>query len=136
MSAASSEQVTALLAAWRQGSSDAEARLMAAVYGQLRLIAASYLRRERPGHTLQPTALVHEAYIRLVGQHQLDWRSRGHLFAIASREMRRILVEHARKRRAAKREGFAGQKVTLAGMADAAAAEGIDVLSLDEAMSE
>jgi RNA polymerase sigma factor (TIGR02999 family) len=128
--------VTELLAAWRQGAPDAENQLAAAIYTQLRRIAAGHLRRERSGHTLQPTDLVHEAYLRLVGQQHVAWQDRGHLYAIASREMRRILVEHARKRHAAKREGFSGHRITLAEAADPAAGEDIDVLSLDEALGD
>jgi RNA polymerase sigma-70 factor (ECF subfamily) len=128
------EAVTALLAAWRQGAAGAGDQLAAAVYGQLRRMAAGYLRRERPGHTLQPTDVVHEAYLRLVGQQHLEWQDRGHLFAIASREMRRILVEYARKRRAAKRDGLSGQRVTLSEAPDPAATENLDILSLDEAL--
>jgi RNA polymerase sigma-70 factor, ECF subfamily len=136
LGAAGADDVTTLLAAWRQGAPDAESRLVGAVYSQLRRIAGSYLRRERPGHTLQATALVNEAYLRLVGQRDLAWQDRGHLFAIASREMRRILVDHARKRRAAKREGFGGERVTLAEAADLAANENVDILSLHEALTE
>jgi RNA polymerase sigma-70 factor (ECF subfamily) len=130
------DDVTTLLAAWRDGAPEAEGRLIGAVYAQLRRIAAGYLRRERPGHTLQPTALVNEAYLRLVGQRELAWQDRGHLLAIASREMRRILVDHARKRRAAKREGLVGERVTLAEAADPAVAENVDILSLHEALTE
>jgi RNA polymerase sigma factor (TIGR02999 family) len=99
-------------------------------------MAAGYLRHERPGHTLQPTDIVHEAYLRLVGQRQLAWQDRGHLFAVASREMRRILVDHARKRRAAKRDGLSGQRITLSEVPDPAATESLDILSLDEALAD
>jgi RNA polymerase sigma-70 factor, ECF subfamily len=136
MGAPRPEAVTELLAAWRQGVPDAGDQLAAAVYEQLRRMAAGYLRRERPGHTLQPTDLVHEAYLRLVGQQQLEWQDRGHLFAIASREMRRILVEYARRRRAAKRDGLSGQRVTLSEAPDPAATEDLDILSLDEALAD
>jgi len=136
MGAPRPEAVTELLAAWRQGAPDAGDQLAAAVYGQLRRMAAGYLRRERPGHTLQPTDVVHEAYLRLIGQQHLEWQDRGHLFAIASREMRRILVEYARRRRAAKRDGLSGQRVTLSEASDPAATEDLDILSLDEALAD
>ena len=136
MNAPRPKPVTELLTAWREGSPGAADQLAAAVYGQLRRMAAGYLRRERPGHTLQPTEVVHEAYLRLVGQHRLEWQDRGHLFAVASREMRRILVDHARKRRAAKREGPSGQRITLSDAPDPVATEALDVLILDEALAD
>jgi RNA polymerase sigma factor (TIGR02999 family) len=109
---------------------------MVAVHGELRRLAASYLRRERPGHTLQPTALVNEAYLRLVGQRHVAWQNRAHFFGIASHLMRRILVDQARRRRAAKREGFSGEPVTLSGIAAPTNDRGVDVLSLHEALTE
>jgi RNA polymerase sigma-70 factor (ECF subfamily) len=133
---AGADNVTELLTAWCSGSPEAEQRLITAVYRELRRIAGRYLRRERDGHTLQPTALVNEAYLRLVGQQRLDWKNRGHFFAIASREMRRVLVDHARKRRAAKRDGFAGEPVTLSDVADPKNSGDVDVLSLHEAMTD
>jgi RNA polymerase sigma factor (TIGR02999 family) len=99
--------VTALLRDWSGGDPRALERLMPLVYGELRKLAASYLRRERSDHTLQPTALVHEAYLRLVDQRGVDWHNRAHFFGIAARMMRRILVDHARRRQAAKRDGAA-----------------------------
>src|SRR6476659_11259884 len=99
--------VTALLRDWSGGDPRALERLMPLVYGELRKLAASYLRRERSDHTLQPTALVHEAYLRLVDQKGVDWHNRAHFFGIAARMMRRILVDHARRRQAAKRDGAA-----------------------------
>ena len=96
--------VTALLKDWSGGDRQALERLMPLVYGELRKLAASYLRSERPDHTLQPTALVHEAFLRLVDQRSVDWANRAHFFGIAAQMMRRILVDHARKRHAAKRD--------------------------------
>ena len=96
-------EVTALLRDWSGGDRQALERLMPLVYGELRRLAASYLRAERPDHTLQPTALVHEAYLRLVDQRSVSWANRAHFFGIAAQLMRRILVDHARKRQAAKR---------------------------------
>jgi RNA polymerase sigma factor (TIGR02999 family) len=104
--------VTALLIEWSGGDPDALERLMPVVYGELRKLAASYLREERPDHTLQPTALVHEAYLRLTNQRQVAWQNRAHFFGIAARMMRRILVDYARRRRAAKRNAAAWRVAT------------------------
>ncbi len=97
--------VTQLLLAWNSGESDSGDELMMAVYEELRRIAGYQLSRENAGHTLQPTALVNEAYMRLVDQTRVHWRNRAHFFGIASQLMRRILVDYARKRRADKRGG-------------------------------
>jgi RNA polymerase sigma-70 factor (ECF subfamily) len=98
-------EITRLLAALKQGDREVESHLVALVYRDFHLIAQRFMRRERPGHTLQPTALVNEAYIRLMQESPVDWQSRAHFFAAASIVMRRILVDHARHRRAAKRPG-------------------------------
>ncbi len=100
-----SPDVTHLLIAWSDGDSDALERLMPLVYRELKRQAERRLRRERPGHTLEPTALVHEAYLKLIDQKQARWRNRAHFFAIAAQAMRRILVDHARARQAEKRGG-------------------------------
>jgi RNA polymerase sigma factor (TIGR02999 family) len=97
--------ITQLLIKWRNGDHAALDELLPLVYGELRRLAGYYLRQERPHHTLQPTALVHEAYLRLVGEKGIDWQNRAHFFGIAAVRMRHILVEHARSRRAAKRGG-------------------------------
>jgi RNA polymerase sigma factor (TIGR02999 family) len=128
--------ITALLSRWRKGSPEAEEQLMALVQTELRKLAASYLRRERGGHTLQPTAIVNEAYIRLMPQRGVNWANRAHFFGIAAKMMRRVLVDHARRRRAAKREGFAGDPITLSNVADPAGGENVDVLALHEALAE
>lgn len=99
--------VTTLLRAWRRGDQAAFERLTPLVYDQLRRRARHYLRGERPNHTLRPTALVHEAYLRLVNLDQVDWQDRSHFFALAARQMRRILVDSARARRYQKRGGGA-----------------------------
>jgi RNA polymerase sigma factor (TIGR02999 family) len=133
--------VTALLLAWGAGDQAALDRLLPAVYAELRRQARRALRREAAGHTLQPTALVHEAYLRLVDRRQVRWESRGHFFAVAAQAMRRILVDHARARRRAKRGGGA-VALTLAdadagtpdGLAGAAAA-GVDPIDLDDALT-
>ena len=97
MSAPPSAGVTEMLVDWSRGDREALGRLIPLVYGELRRHAARYLRRERAGHTLQPTALIHEAYIRLVDQKHVQWQNRAHFFAIAAQLMRRILVDHARR---------------------------------------
>ena len=136
MSARASDDVTALLGRWREGSAEAEEALMAKVQIELRRLAASYLRRERGGHTLQPTAVVNEAYLRLVPQRAVPWENRAHFFGIAARMMRRVLVDHARRRQAAKRDGLVTEPVTISGIpAPAAAVDQVDVLSLNEALS-
>lgn len=128
--------VTTLLIRWRAGSAEAEQELMEAVQGELRKLAARYLRRERSGHTLQPTAIVNEAYLRLLPQRDVAWENRSHFFGIAARMMRRILVDHARRKQASKRDGFAGEPLTLSNVADPAGDENVDVLSLHEALSD
>lgn len=104
--------VTDLLVLWRQGDAEAQQRLMALDYDDLRRRAAGYLRRERAGHTLPPTALVHEAYLRLVEQDRVVWQNRAHFLAIAASMMRRVLMDHGRRQKARKRGGF-GTRVTL-----------------------
>ncbi len=106
------ENITALLRAWSDGHRDAEAKLFHSIHRALRAMAARCLRRERQGHTLQATALVNEAYLRLIDQQAVHWQDRAHFFAIAAQAMRRILVDHARRQKAAKRPG-AGEKVLL-----------------------
>ncbi|HKN15350.1 MAG TPA: sigma-70 family RNA polymerase sigma factor [Candidatus Sulfotelmatobacter sp.] len=102
------EDVTVLLAQLTKGNEEAGSKLIPLVYSELRRLAGGYMRRERSDHTLQPTALVHEAYLRLVGQRAVDWQSRSHFFGIAAQVMRRILVDHARGHLRDKRGG--GQK--------------------------
>jgi len=126
--------ITRLLIAWSDGRREALDDLVPLVYADLRRLAGGYMLRESPGHALQPTALVHEAYVRLVDQRQVKWRNRAHFFGVAASMMRRILVDHARKRRAEKRGG-ALEQVTLIG--DEVAADGpnqIDVLALHESL--
>lgn len=126
--------VTELLLAWGRGEGEAKERLLPLVYDDLRRRAAGYLRRERPGHTLQPTALVHEAYLRLVDQEKADWRNRAQFLGVASQMMRRILVDHARARLAGKRGGGAIM-VTLT-QEPAASGPDVDLAALDEALEE
>ncbi len=99
------ENLTKILVRYSEGSPEAREELLPAVYGELKKIAASYMRREYPGHTLQATALVHEAYFRLIDQESVKWQNRAHFFGIAAQLMRRILIDHARAKYAAKRGG-------------------------------
>ena len=127
-------EITQLLVAWSDGRQDALHRLVPLVYDDLRRVAAGYMVREAAGHSLQPTALVHEAYVRLVDQRHVQWRNRAHFFGVAASMMRRILVDHARARRADKRGGDV-EHVTLGG--DEVAGDGpnnVDVLALHESL--
>lgn len=133
--------VTGLLVAWGAGDRAAGEQLLPAVYAELRRQAARAMRRENPDHTLQATALVHEAYLRLVDQRRVEWRNRTHFFGVAAHMMRRILVDHARGRQAAKRGGAAQRLALSDAVADACIAgahqdggEGLDVLALHEAL--
>jgi RNA polymerase sigma factor (TIGR02999 family) len=127
--------VTRLLVSWSGGNQAALEELAPLVYRELRRLAASCLRRERAGHTLQPTALVHEAYMRLVDQSIADCQTRARFFGIAANLMRQILVNHAEQHKAAKRGG--GNKVALdEAMAVAVQAEAVDVLALDRALNK
>ena len=127
--------VSRLLKAWGRGDLQARDDLMPVVYRELRRRAGGYLRRERQDHTLQPTALVHEAYMRLVGQERVAWQNRAHFFAIASHMMRRILVDYAREHEAAKRPG-AGVKVMLDDRIGAAQPRACEFIALDQALVE
>jgi RNA polymerase sigma factor (TIGR02999 family) len=127
--------VTALLRAWGEGDPEAREQLMPLVYEELRRRAAAYLRRERKDHTLQPTALVHEAYLRLVGQQRVVWQNRAHFFGIAAQMMRRILVDHAKRQRRGKRFGGA-VRVPLDDRVGAARSPECDLLLLDQALDE
>ena len=135
MPSASTGVVTRLLQAWSSGNPDAQEELLPLVYDELRRRAAGQLRRDRKDHTLQPTALVNEAYLRLVDQRDVDWQCRTHFFALASRMMRRILVDHACARAAAKRPD-ASLRVTLDDDLSSVDPRGCDLLMLDEALSE
>jgi RNA polymerase sigma factor (TIGR02999 family) len=133
---ARAHDVTELLLSWRQGDTAALDRLVALVYDDLRRVARGHLRRERPGHSLQATALVHEVFLRLVDVDRITVQSRTHFFALSARLMRQILVDHARRQHAGKRGGGA----TVIGLSDAAGAPAaastslVDVLALDEAL--
>ena len=127
------DDLTRLLVAWSHGEPGALDRLVPLVYGQLRRQARLQLRHERAGHTLQPTALVHEAFLRLVGQSRAQWQNREHFFAVAARAMRRVLVDHARARAAAKR-GDGRTLIALDEAPDPAAPPAVDVLALDQTL--
>jgi len=131
---ADSPDVTTLLARYREGRRDALEQLVPLVYAELRRVAARALRGERQGHTLQPTALVHEAYVKLLGQ-QTPWQNRAHFLGCAAHVMRNLLVDHARARRADKRGG-AGVNVTLGDELAIEAARDLDVLALHEALEQ
>ena len=126
--------ITELLLAVSKGGRDALDQLIPRVYKDLRRVAGAQLRREAPGHSLQPTALVHEAYVRLVDQRHVKWRDRAHFFGVAASLMRRILVDHARARHADKRGGGL-ERVALHGDEAADSTRGIDVLALHESLS-
>jgi RNA polymerase sigma factor (TIGR02999 family) len=128
------EGVTQLLAEWGGGDRAALDRLLPLVFDELRRLAASYLRRERAGHTLQPTALVNEAYLRLVDQEGAQWQNRAHFFGIAANLMRQILVDHARQRSADKRGGSQLQRLSLTQAERLVKQEELDVLALNEAL--
>ena len=125
--------ITELLRAWRGGREGALDRLMPLVYGQLRQIARRHLRRERPDHSLQATALVNEAYLRLIDVNRVDYHDRAHFFAMSARVMRRVLVDHARARRYQKRGGSA-VRVTLDDGLVAVGDRGQDLVALDDAL--
>ncbi|HXT20621.1 MAG TPA: sigma-70 family RNA polymerase sigma factor [Thermoanaerobaculia bacterium] len=129
------DELTSLLQAWSGGDAAAEAKLLPLVYDQLRRQAAHQLRRERPGHSLSPTTVVHELYLRLVEQERAAWVNRAQFFAVASRLIRRVLVDHARERLAAKRAG-GWQRVTLAEEVAGVGPRDVDMLALDEALAE
>jgi RNA polymerase sigma factor (TIGR02999 family) len=129
-----SASVTQLLLEWTGGDRAALDRLMPLVYGELRRLAAGYLGRERRDHTLQPTALVHEAFLRLVDQQRIEWQGRAHFLALAATLMRQLLIDHARKHRAAKR-GSGGPRLTLLEGDLAAEPRDVDLLDLDRALS-
>ena len=129
----SSKQVTELLVRWRGGDREALDSLLPLVYDELRRIARHYLQGERPGHTLQSTALVNEAYVRMVAQDFPRWQNRAHFFAVAAQLMRQILVDHARSHRASKRGGNV-YKVALDEAAEQALTADLDIVALDDAL--
>lgn len=129
------EDVTGLLLMVSSGDRAAVQALLPIVYEELRKRAAALMRRESPGHTLQPTALVHEAFLKLIQQERIDWRNRAHFFAVAAELMRRILIDHARSRRADKRGG-AVTRVSLNEGLGLSVMRDADVLAVDEALNQ
>ena len=131
-----STQLTELLLRWGAGDGDALDELIPAVYEELRRLARVQLANERPAHTLQPTALVHEAFLRFGSYERISWQNRAHFFAVAVRIMRRVLVDHARKQRALKRGGSATQVSLSASRGDAGKPMEVDLLALDDALAQ
>ncbi len=127
------QNVTELLLSWSNGNKEALDKILPIVYEELRKQASRYLRRERAGHTLQTTALIHEAYIRLVDQRNVRWQNRAHFFGISAQMMRRILVDHARAKGRAKRGG-SEIRVSLDGANLIAKGTELDIVALDEAL--
>jgi RNA polymerase sigma factor (TIGR02999 family) len=127
--------ITELLVRWRSGDREALRALMPLVYDEMRRLAHRYIRRERPGHTLQSTALVHEAFVRLTGNALPQWEDRAHFFGIASHLMRQILVEYARSRNACKRGG-AVVKLAIDGLEERAPKQDLDIVALDDALND
>ena len=135
------ESITQLLVNWSKGDQKALDKLMPLVYSELRRLAGNYLRRERPGHTLQPTALVNEAYLKLIDQKTAKWQNRAQFFGVAARLMRRILVDHARQHQAAKRGGSDQPRISITsagqlGANQLASEPATDLLALHEALNE
>ena len=133
MNSDSSPDVTQILRDWSKGDGTAPEKLMPLVYEELRRLARNYLARERGDHTLQATALVHEAYLRLTDQTQLSWKDRAHFYGIAARLMRRILVDHARAHNAVKRGGLE-QKLSLDEARELPMKETVELVALDGAL--
>jgi RNA polymerase sigma-70 factor (ECF subfamily) len=132
----SSEGITRLLIDWGNGDQAALEKLMPLVYDELRRLASAYLRRERASHTLQPTALVNEAYLKLVDQRNAKWQNRAQFFGISAQLMRRILVDHARQHQAAKRGGSKQQRLSITSAERVVKQPEIDLLALNEALDE
>jgi RNA polymerase sigma-70 factor (ECF subfamily) len=132
----SPEGITQLLLRWNDGDQTALDKLVPLVQSELRRLAESYLRRERPSHTLQPTALVNEAYLRLVDQRKARWQNRAQFYGIAAQLMRRILVDYARRHNAAKRGGSDQERLSITSARDVSDKPDLDLLALHEALEE
>jgi RNA polymerase sigma factor (TIGR02999 family) len=132
MSGGQTERVTQLLADWRAGRQEALNELTPLIYAELRRVAANYLRKEVPGHILTPTALVNEAYLKMIGREMPEWRNRSHFLAVAAQMMRQILVDYARQNRAAKRDF--GRQVTLDEQAAMTTDGQVDLIGLNDAL--
>jgi len=132
----SSENVTQLLVKWGDGDKATLEKLMPLVYSELRRLASNYLRRERQNHTLQPTALVNEAYLKLIDQRKPRWQNRAQFYGVAAQMMRRILVDHARQNKAAKRGGSEQQRLSITSAGQLGEKPDTDLLALHEALKE
>jgi len=130
------EGITQLLVDWSKGDQKALEKLMPLVYSELHRLAGNYLRRERPGHTLQPTALVNEAYLKLIDQENARWQNRAQFFGVSAQLMRRILVDHARAHQADKRGGSDQQRLSITSAGQLTAKPETDLLPLHEALQE
>ena len=128
-------KISLILKDWSGGDTSSTEELLSLVYEELRSIAARYLRRERPDHTLQPTALVHEAFLKLVDISDITWQDRAHFFAVSANVMRRILVDHARARQSDKRGGSV-QRIALEDAISLSSAPDVDLIELDQALRE
>lgn len=135
MTIESAHELTQLLVAWSNGNQSALEELLPLVERELQRLAHYYLRRENPGHTLQTNALVNEAYLKLIDQRQVHWKNRAHFFALSGQLMRRILVDHARKRQYAKRGGGA-QRISLEETMIVSPERGANLIALDEALDK
>jgi RNA polymerase sigma-70 factor, ECF subfamily len=129
-----SEGITQLLVDWSEGDPSALEKLLPLVYSELKRQAANYLRRERQNHTLQPTALVNEAYLKLIDQRNAKWQNRAHFFGVAAQLMRRILVDHARQHKAAKRGGSEQERLSITSAGKFMKQPTVDLLALNEAL--
>ena len=133
---ADQSNITEMLHQWTLGKTEVMNELLPLIYGELHKRAKAYLRRERQNHTLQPTALVHEAYLKLIDQRDDNWQSREHFFAIAAQAMRRILVDHARNRHRLKRGGTSEDLPLEEALLNVADESNVDLIALDEAMAK
>ncbi len=131
-----SQQITQLLNRWSNGDAEVLDNLMPLVYEELRRQASGYLRRERSNHTLQPTALINEAYLKLIDQRDVKWQNRAHFFAIAAQAMRRILVDYARERKREKRGGAAENLPLDEALTIVSQEKSVDLVALDEALNK
>ncbi len=136
MPSSSPDNVTQVLARVARGDDSAVAALLPVVYDSLRALAGSFFRQERADHTLQPTALVHEAYVRLLGSVDSNWEGRAHFFAVAAKAMRQILADHARGKKAAKRGGPDRKRITLSGLKTPPVDSQIDIVALEDALTK
>lgn len=132
----SEKQITQLLQEFRDGQHDTLDKLLPMVYDELRQLANSYLRKERNNHTLQPTALVHEAYLRLIGQNEIEWQNRAHFFGVSARLMREILIDYARSKNRQKRGGEFKTQILLDEAVSFSKETQLDVIAVDEALSK